>query len=256
MTDVERRLRAAMAGSAEPAPAGLLEGVYQRHRRRHRRLAAACAAVVAVAAVGTLVSRGALDGLSRTGPHDGGPAAGPAAVPPATPASTPAAAPGTVLRDCASNNFGTLGRDWKARSVHAGLVWFIYTRPSAPMSHGHGPAAGHMTNSAMIIAVSNGRTAVVTDAPSLHGRFRFLANVNGDGRPFSLAEGAPGLTLSGCPPAPAGTRFPESYAPGLTMFWQGYVTDLRGCIPLDVRTVPGGAAVRVTIAAGNAGCGS
>ncbi len=49
-----------------------------------------------------------------------------------------------------------------------------------------------------------------------------------------MAEGAASLTMSGCPASPVGTNIPESYAPGLTMFWQGYVTDLRGCVPLEV----------------------
>jgi hypothetical protein len=99
----------------------------------------------------------------------------------------------------------------------------------------------------MIIAVGNGRTAVVTAAPSFGGRFRFLASISG-GETASLAEGAPGLTLSGCPPSPIGHRIPASYAAGLTMFWEGYVTDLRGCIPLEVRSSPAGPPVRVTVA--------
>ena len=64
-----------------------------------------------------------------------------------------------------------------------------------------------------------------------------------------MTDGAPGLTLSGCPAGPIGTGIPESYAPGLTIFWEGYVTDLRGCIPVEVRTTPHSTPVRVTIAA-------
>jgi hypothetical protein len=107
----------------------------------------------------------------------------------------------------------------------------------------------------MIIAVDNGHTAVVTAAPELGGRFRFLASFNTDGRPYTLAEGAPGLTLAGCPAGPAGTRIPEIYAPGLTMFWEGFVTDLRGCIPLEVRSSPASQPVRVTVAEAKVGCG-
>ena len=43
-------------------------------------------------------------------------------------------------------------------------------------------------------------------------------------------------------------------APGLTMFWEGYVTDLRGCIPLEVRTSAASQPLRVTIS--GAGCDS
>jgi hypothetical protein len=108
----------------------------------------------------------------------------------------------------------------------------------------------------MVIAVRNGHTAVVTAAPSLGGRFRFLASFNGSGTPYTLSEGAPGLTLAGCPAGPLGHHVPAKYAPGLTMFWEGFVTDLRGCIPLDVRASPGSRPVRVTIAATDGGCGS
>ncbi len=52
MTDFERRLRAAMAASAEPAPAGLLDGIHRRHRRHVRRVATACVAVVAFGVAG------------------------------------------------------------------------------------------------------------------------------------------------------------------------------------------------------------
>jgi hypothetical protein len=245
MTDFERRLRAAMAASAEPPPAGLLDGIRRRHRRHVWRVAVAC--VVAVTAVGIaapLVTRGMLAG------------AGPAGISPAGPASGPTAAPGTVLRDCASNNNGTLGSDWKARSVHAGPVWFIYARPMSTPSSGDRPIAGKVIASAMVIAISNGRTAVVRTAPAVSERFRFLARFNGSGKPYTLAEGAPGLTLAGCPTGPAGTDIPAAYAPGLTLFWEGYVTGVRACVPLVVRTSPAGRPIRVTIAAAGAGCRS
>lgn len=258
MTDFERRLRAAMAAAAEPAPAGLLDGIHRRHRRHVRRVATACVAVVAVGVAGTLVTHGILAaGPAGPGPGGAGPAAtGPAVSPAAVPSSTPTAAPGTVLRDCQSNNFGTLSSDWKAHSVHAGPVWFIYVRPGSTPSPSHRLAIGKTHASAMIIAVRNGRTAVVTAAPALGGRFRFLAGFNNSGTPYTLSEGAPGLTLAGCPASPAATHVPASDAPGLTMFWEGYVTDVRGCIPVEVRAAPGSPPTRVTLAAGNGGCGS
>jgi hypothetical protein len=257
MTDFERRLRAAMAAAAEPAPAGLLDGIHRRHRRHVRRVATACVAVVAVGIAGTLVTRGVLAaGPGGPGPGGTGPAAtGPAVSPAAVPSSTGTAGPGTVLRDCLSNNNGTLGSDWKAQSVHAGPVWFIYARPATPSSS-HRLTVGKTRASAMVIAVRNGRTAVVTAAPSLGGRFRFLASFNGGGTPYTLSEGAPGITLAGCPASPVGHHIPTGYATGLTMFWEGFVTDLRGCIPLEVRASSGSHPVRVTIAATDGGCGS
>ena len=262
MTDFERRLRAAMAAAAEPAPAGLLDGIHRRHRRHVRRVATACVAVLALAVTGTLVTRGvfaagpAARGPGGTGPAVSGPAvSGPAVSPAAGPSSTATAEPGTVLRDCQSDNGGTLGSKWKAQSVHAGPVWFIYSRPATP-SPGHRLTVGKTRASAMVIAVRNGHTAVVTAAPSLGGRFRFLADFNNSGTPYTLSEGAPGLTLAGCPASPIGHHIPASYAPGLTMFWEGFVTDLRGCIPLEVRASPGSHPVRATIAATDGGCGS
>ncbi len=256
MTDIERRLRAAMLASTQPAPPGLLDGIRRRHRRHHRRAAVACAAVVAFGVAGTLVTRGVLAGPGGTSPAATGPAAtGPAIISSAAPSSTATAAPGTVVRDCQSNNGGTLGSDWKTQSVHAGPVWFIYVRPQGTVSPGSRLSTGKVAASAMVIAVENGRTAVVRAAPELHGRFRFLASFHGGGQPYTLAEGAPGLTLAGCPPDPPGTRIPAIYAPGLTQFWEGYVTNLRGCIPLEVRSSSASKPIRVTVAAPYGGCG-
>ena len=213
---------------------------------------------MAVAIAGTLVTRGIL----AAGPAGGGPAGtgpavpGPALSPAAVPSSTATGAPGTVLRDCPSNNGGTLGSDWKAHSVHAGPVWFIYVRPATTPSPSHRLTIGKTRASAMIIAVRDGHTAVVTAAPSLGGRFRFLADFNNSGTPYTLSEGAPGITLAGCPASQVGHHVPARDAPGLTMFWEGFVTDLRGCIPLEVRASSGSQPVRVTIAATDGGCGS
>jgi hypothetical protein len=213
--------------------------------------------VVAVGIAGPAVTRGILaTAPAGRGPGGSGPVAtGPAVSPAAVPSSTATGAPGTVIRDCQSANGGTLGSNWKAQSVHAGPVWFIYARP-ASASPSHRLAVGKTRASAMAIAVRNGHTAVVTAAPSLGGRFRFLAVFNNNWTPYTLSEGAPGITLTGCPAGPAAHHIPARYAPGLTMFWEGYVTDLRGCIPVKVRASPGSRPVRVTIAAANGGCGS
>jgi hypothetical protein len=239
MTDFERRLRDAMAAAAEPPPAGLIDGIRRRHRRHLWRVGAASLAAVAVA--GIAVPVGAREVSSRPAPAAASPAA-------ASPTGTPTAAPGTVLRDCQSSNGGTVSPNWQESSVHAGPVWFIFMRPKNASQR---LASGKLTASAMAIAITNGKTAVVTAGPATAGRYRFLATFNNDGEPYTMAEGAPGLTLAGCP---AGTNIPASYAPGLTMFWEGYVTDLRGCIPLEVRTSAASQPIRVTIS--GAGCGS
>jgi hypothetical protein len=244
MTEFERRLRAAMAAAAEPPPAGLLDAIRRRHRRHVRRVGAACVgAVTAVAIAVPLVTHGIV-----TRPADRGPASHPSALPRVPPAGPP----GAVRRDCANNNNGTLGRNWKTYSVHAGPVWFIYVRSNGARSLRSGLTVGKPAASAMVIAIRNGRTATVTDAAAAGGRFRFLAGFNGNGKPYTMTEGAPSLTMSGCPASPAGTNIPESYAPGLTMFWQGYVTDLRGCVPLEVRASRAAGPVTVTVPAGRA----
>lgn len=246
MTDFERWLRAVMTAADEPAPAGLLEGIRHRHRRHRRRVGAACLAAVAVARITVpLATRGLLPGSAT-----------PIASSPAGPAGAPTAAPGTVLRDCQSNNNGTRGPHWKADSVHAGPVWFLYQRPNSTGRSHQRLVAGKLTASAMVIAVSNGREAVVAAGPATEGRFRFLARFNNSGVPYTLAEGAPGLTLAGCPAGSAGTGIPASYAPGLTMFWEGYVTDLRGCIPVEVRTSPARQPIRVSLPVAGRACGT
>ncbi len=257
MTDFERWLRAAMATAAEPPPAGLLDGVRRRHRRHVRRVGAACvAAVAAVGIAAPLVTKGIQAGPAGTGPARSAASSPPVTISPTVPTSPPRTAPGTVLRDCQSNNNGTLGSNWKADSVHAGPVWFIYARPRNNPPPGQRLTTGKLTASAMVIAVSNGRAAIVTVASAAGGDFRFLASFHSNGEPYTLAEGGGRLKLVGCPAGPAGTGIPASYAPGLTMFWQGYVTDLRGCIPLEVRTSPASPPIRVALPAADGGCGS
>jgi hypothetical protein len=258
MTEFERRLRAAMAAAAEPSPAGLLDAIRRRHRRHVRRVGAACVGAVAAVAIAVpLVTQGLLTGPAGRGRGGSLPGASSpgrsASVLPSVPSPAPT---GTVRRDCANNNNGTLGRNWKARSVHAGPVWFIYARSNRARSSRSRLTTGQPAGSAMVIAVRNGHTATVTDGPAAAKRFRFLAWFNGNQKPYTMAEGAPNLFLSGCPVSPVGTHIPESYAPGLTMFWQGYVTDLRGCVPLDVHGSPGARPIRVTVPAGGATCGS
>ena len=253
MTDFERRLRAAMAAAAEPAPAGLLDGIHRRHRRHVRRVATACVAVVAVGVAGTLVTRGLTrrpgwpgPGRHRPGRHRPGGQPAPA------PSSTGTGAPGTVLRDCPSANGGTLGSTWKADSVHAGPVWFIYARPARPR-----PATGWPPGRPLPPWPS--RSATATRPWSR----RPPRSAGGSGSwPASTAAGLPtpcprepGSHPGRLPGQPRGDHVPAKYAPGLTMFWEGFVTDLRGCIPLDVRASPGSHPVRVTIAATDGGCG-
>jgi len=262
MTDFERRLRAAMAAAAEPPPAGLLDGIRRRHRRHVRRVVTACVLAVAAAGIAVpLATRAILAGPAGLGSGPAAPGAtrpGPSSVP----APAPTAVPGTVLRDCQNADNGTLSPDWKAHSIQAGPVWFIFARDSRSWPQSRRLAGGRVTDSAFVIAVANGRTAIVRDAPAAGGRFRFIATMSGSsaggafppaGRPGGASApqaGAPGLTLAGCPVVPVGTGIPASYAPGLTMFWQGYVNEAGSCVPLEVRVPPARQPIRVALGAG------
>lgn len=276
MSDFERRLREAMTAAAEPPPGGLMAAIRRRHRRHVWRLRTAC--VAAVAAVGIavpLITHGVTGGSAGSGPAGGGPAApatSPAVVmPTATPTPVPTAAPGTVLRDCQNSEGGTVSSNWKAQSIHAGPVWFMFARGSHSWPVSRRLAGGQVTPSALVIAVANGHRAIVTDAPAAGSRFRFLASMSGStvagglpppGGSQNLGPavphvGAPGVTLVGCPASPVGTGIPESYAAGLTLFWQGYVNEVGGCVPLEVRTAPGRQPIRVNLGATTNGkCGS
>jgi hypothetical protein len=240
MTDFEERLRAAMAAAAGPAPSGLLEGIRRRHRRHVLRMTAAGAAMVTAVGVVVPVAVHGIDAGSGAPRGLAGGQAGSHA------ASLPKAGPGVALADCRTATGGMLGSAWKSHSVHAGPVWFMLVRPAPG---GQKPTTSTVTSSALAIAVSNGRTAIVTVAPSLAGRFGFLASFHSGNQPYTLAEGKRTLELAGCPAGPTGTDIPAGYAAGLTIWWQGYVTDLRGCIPVDVRVPPATKEIRVTIAA-------
>jgi hypothetical protein len=275
MSDFERRLREAMSAAAEPPPGGLMAAIRRRHRRHVWRLGTACVAAVAAVGIAVPLITNAMAGPAGHRPAGIGPVApatSPAVVmPTATPTAVPTAAPGTVLRDCQNNNNGTLSSGWKAQSIHAGPVWFIFARGSHSWPQSRRLAGGRMTYSAFVIAIANGRRAIVTDAPAAGSRFRFLASMSGstvegglpppgsshDLGPAVPHVGAPGLTLIGCPVYPVGTGIPESYAPGLTMFWQGFVNEAGGCVPLEVRTAPGRQPIRVDLGATTNGkCGS
>jgi hypothetical protein len=262
MTDLERRLRAALVTAVEPPPGGLMDGIRRRHRRYLLRLRAASAAVAAVVLVGgSLAAHGALSGSAGPGQAGPGPAVAggksgpPVVIPSASPTGVPAAVPGTVLRDCQNSTGGTVSANWKSQSVHAGPVWFIFGRLADSHPGSRRLPDRKLSASAMAIAVSNGQTAVVTVAPQAAGDFRFLDGFNNSDA-YTLREGEPGLTLVGCPKGPPGQDIPAGYAPGLTMSWQGYITDLTGCVPLQVQALPGGQKTSVTLQLSGGSCSS
>ncbi len=233
MDDLERWLRSAMrAVHQEPSP-NLLAGIWRRRRRRLRRLTtcgAVATAAVAIAVPSVLYS------AQRGAAHAGRPVAGYT--------SPVGAAPGSELLKCGTYSDrgisgGELSAHWKSVSVAAGPVWFVYAdngmwRPSQRLPDGRlSDVAG------LVLAVRNGTTVEITTPSADQSRLRFVTRRTSSGT-YTLRGGVPALTLVACARYAAAPGTPESYAAGLTLFYLplGYVSDLGGCLPMEVATPP------------------
>ena len=272
MDDLERRLRAAMSGAAGSPPGGLMAGIRRRHRRHLVRVGAGGAAVLAALALLAPPAAHALRSAVRgPGPAVGGlstaspcpsripgffacaryvgpnASASPSPCPVfcGPPASPARAAAGTLLRDCQSANGG--GQEipgYRARSVRAGPVWFVWARtPNRHWSPGRPLGNGLWTAGGGIVAVRAGATAVVRVAPPGRSRFQFLRTFNRTDR-YQPRPGPSGVTFSACP---------ASYMGPVTVFWVGYLDSGLGCVPLEV-SVPGRRPVRVGLSAHGGTC--
>jgi hypothetical protein len=239
MSEIERRLRAAMHGAVDDLspPAGLLEQV--RARRRRRRAATAAAAVVAVGAL-------AVPPVALTLHGRGGAAAGPGAPSVLAPAPVARAAPGTVLDACANAIGENLGLDWRRESVHVGPLWFIDLRQQSATYYGHSPVA----IGGLEVVVQNNAKAWVTVAGAARGYFRFLfrlsdftAGVNGH---YSVADGEAGVTFVGCPVADS-----WSFQSGYTLYG-GYflIAGSPRQVALDIWTPAKRTPTRITFEVG------
>ena len=275
MNEFERRLRAAMSAAGGPPPAGLMEGIRRRHRRHLLRVGAGCVAVAAALALAapsaTHALRSAIAGGSgptvgrsatpRSCPTAPGTSAsfgcsrrvgpGPVTSSPAQvcpvfcgpPPSSARAAPGTVLRNCNSGGGAPEIVGYRARSVRAGPVWFVWAdqkgswSASPPLSHGQVRAVG------VPVAVRAGATAVVRVAPSARSRFRFLWTFNNSDR-YRMRGGTSGITFAACP---------ASYMGPVTVFWIGYLNDGLSCVPFEV-SVPGHRPARVALSVNGGVC--
>jgi hypothetical protein len=228
MDDLERWLRATMQAATQDPRRNLLTGVWRRrrtHLRRVRTGAVAALAAISIAVPSVLAS-------TTSGLRTGSPV-GPAA---------PGAAPGSELLKCPAYSDrgisgGELGAHWKAASFQAGPVWFVYARHGMWRSSQRLPDGRLRHVAGVILAVRNGSTAEVTTAQP--GRFRFMTSDNASGT-YVLSDGVAGITLIGCPSYQVPPGMPETYAAGLTLFYLplGYVTDLTGCLPMQIRTPP------------------
>jgi hypothetical protein len=230
MDDLERWLRSAMRAAHQEPSSNLLAGIWRRRRIHLRRVSAgSAAAVVAVAIAVPVAVYSAQPGTTR----------------PATGYTTPAgAAPGSALLTCPSYSDrgitgGELDAHWKSASVEAGPVWFVYAGAGAWQSSQRLPDGTYRDVAGVILAVRNGATVEITTPLADRSRFRFLTRETSSGS-YLLTDGVAALTLVGCPSQPVAPGLPAGYAAGLTLFYLpvGYVTDLGGCLPLQIATPP------------------
>jgi len=163
MTDLERRLRAALREASEPSPAGLFAAVMRRHRRHQIRVGASVLAVAVAAALAVAPMNAAL----RTG-HKAGGARTSYSSEPSSHELHPDAAAGTVLSDCKGSNSGAIGRNWRSEARHvAGPLWFI--------DAGHSSGRIRLYVAIVVLRGMNpGRVVVVKPAPEARHYLRFL----------------------------------------------------------------------------------
>jgi hypothetical protein len=228
MDDLERWLRATMQAATQEPPRNLLTGVWRRRRTHLQRIVAAGAAALAAIAIAVPSVL-----ASTTSGRQTGSAIGP---------DTPGAAPGSELLKCGAYSDhgisgGELGAHWKAASIQAGPVWFVYARDGSWRSSQRLPGGKLRNVAGVILAVRNGSTAEITSAQP--GRLRFISSQNASGT-YTLHYGVAGITLVGCQSYKVPPGIPEAYAAGLTLFYLplGYITDRTGCLPMQVRTPP------------------
>ena len=242
MSDLERRLRAAMMAATERPPANLLQEVRRRHRRHVRRVSAGCAVVVAALAIAVPPVAHAL----RTGPRP--------QIHPAGPATTPTA-PANSTGSC-QPDASALTTTWRDGSLQAGPIWFAYARiqgyvhlssaPDAPRSAHRG--TGQLAVGVMIVEVDYGSRAVLTVAPGARTYFRFL-NGFAQGSSYSLADGVDSLTLAGCPP---GTLPGDNGR--VSDYYLGFVTRIGSDAPADVSTAASTRPIQVLFTCLRLGC--
>jgi hypothetical protein len=237
MSEIERRLRAAMHAAVDGVtpPADLLRQVRLR-RQRHRVRTVA----VAVVAAGALAVPPVTLALHGRGAQAGG------AGTRSAPAPAQRAAPGTVLDACASAIYENLGLGWRQQSVHVGPIWLVDLRQQSATYYGRSPVA----IGGLEVAVQDSAKAWVTAAGASQGYFRFLfgpsdfkAGVNGH---YTMADGEAGVTFVGCPADQA-----WSFERGYTLYGGYYlIAGSPRHVALDIWTTASRKPTRITFLVG------
>jgi hypothetical protein len=241
MTEIERRLRAAMHAAVddEQPPANLLGSVRTRHRRHRTRTAVAGVAIVAAGAVALPPATSALRGPAPSSRRA------------SSPARPPRAAPGTVLNSCGDQIAVNLPVGWRTTSVHVGPLWFVDLRQSTATYYGHSKVA----IGGLVVNVLDAATAWVKVVGPAAGHFRFLFGPHdfaaGVGGRYALTAGENGVTFAGCS---RGSPWPGesfSYVPGYTQFGGRYLIDkIPRQVSLDVWTAASKPPTRITFLVG------
>lgn len=245
MSDLERRLRAAMIAAAEQPPANLMQQIRRRHRRHVRRVSFACVAVaVSIAITAPPVAHALLAGHPA-----GGRPVGPASTGPVPGASTPPAAPA----DGCQASAGALPRDWRGSSLRVGPVWFAYDRSQGYVHLGSSPGdhrgSGQLEVGVMIVEVDYGSRAVLTVDPGARSYFRLLNGFNDGSGPYPLSAGLTSLTLVSCPPGtPPGDNGPVSD------YYLGFIIKMGSDALVDVRTSASARPIPVIFTCLRTGC--
>lgn len=233
MNDLERWLRAAMQGAEHRPSPDLVPGIWRRrrdHLRRTRAWSAAAVVAVAIAVPSALYTT------------TGGPPQ--PTRPQASTTAPPRAAPGSELLKCGAYSDrgisgGELGAHWQSQSVQAGPVWFVYASIGSWRSSERLPDGKLGDVAGPVLAVKNGTTVEITTPAADWSHFRFVTSATTSGS-YTLHDGVRGLTLAGCPSQRIFPGIPAGDAPGFTLFYLplGYVTNLTGCLPLQVAEPP------------------
>jgi hypothetical protein len=245
MSDLERRLRAAMIAASEQPPANLMQEIRRRHRRHVRRVSLACVAVAASIAITAPPVAHAL----RAGHPTGGRPVGPASTGPVSGSSTPPAAPA----DGCQPFVGALAPNWRDSSIQAGPVWFAYDRSRGYVHLGSSPGdhqgGGQLEVGVMIVEVDFGSRVVLTVDPRARSYFRFLNGFTNGSGPYQLSAGLTSLTLVSCPP---GT--PPGDNGRVSDYYLGFIIKMGSDALVDVQTSASARPIPVIFTCLRTGC--
>jgi hypothetical protein len=190
MSELERRLRAAMIAASDQPPANLMQEIRRRHRRHVRTVSLACVTV------------------------SGSP------TPPAADDCQPSA--GALAPDWRDSSL-QVGPVWFVYDRPQGYVHL-------GRSPGDHRGSGQFAVGVMIVEVDYGSRAVLTVDPSARSYFKFLNGFDNGSGPYPLSAGLNSLTLVSRPPGtPPGDNGPVSdyYLGFIIKIGSGALVDVR-----------------------------